>query len=135
MPAPGLTTSPTAVLRDWAACIERLAADGCTALMAEDAVLLAPFAPEPIPPRIEGAAAIGAVFRQVFGAFRRFRCFDTEIHATDDPEQALMTARSEIELANGGDYRQDYVMARVRDGRIVEYREFFDPVRAQRALA
>ncbi|HEX6389541.1 MAG TPA: nuclear transport factor 2 family protein [Solirubrobacteraceae bacterium] len=136
MSASGLATSPTAALRDLAACIERLDADGCAALMADDAVLIAPFSPAPLPNRIDGAAAIGATFRQIFGAFRSFAWVETEVHATDDPELAFMTARSEIKLANGGDYDQDYAMtARVRDGQIVEYCEYFDPIRAQRALA
>jgi ketosteroid isomerase-like protein len=40
------------------------------------------------------------------------------IRETEDPELYVTTARSEVVLANGEPYRNDYVMlTRVRDGR------------------
>lgn len=124
------------VLRAYTDSIARLDVDACAAMLAADAVLVAPFAPDPIPVRTEGAATIEAMLRQVYGMFRSFTWTEREIHATDDPELALMTGRSAIELANGEDYGQEYVLlVRVRDGRIIEHREYFDPARAQRALA
>lgn len=128
--------SAVELLRAWLEGLERLDVDGCLALMADDAVLLAPFAPEGLAPRYEGRAAYEPPLRMVGGLFRSLAWVEREVHATDDPELAVGIASARIVLAGGGDYSQDYVIfVRAREGEIIEYREYLDPVRAQQALA
>lgn len=124
------------LLRSWLQHIEGLEVDACIDLLADDAVMLVPLAPEGLPRRTEGKPQIEQLLGLVGQMFRDFRFADVEVHGTDDPELAVATARSEIVLTNGDDYTQDYVFfVRARDGRIVGYTEYMDPVRARAAVA
>ena len=124
------------VLKAWLDAIAAQDLDACAALLADDVLVRVPLAPPGVPPQIEGKAAFEPVMRQVHSLFGRYEWFDTELFGTDDPEVAIATSGSKVTLADGRDYINDYVVfARVRDGLIVEYREYFDPIRAGAALA
>jgi ketosteroid isomerase-like protein len=70
------------------------------------------------------------------GAVENFRFFNLEVHALADPQRAVAEVRGEgIIKSTGRMYRQDYVIfLRAADGKIAFLREYFDPVRAARAL-
>jgi uncharacterized protein len=124
------------VLKAWLDAIAAQNLDACAALLADDVLVRVPLAPPGVPPQITGKAAFEPVMRQVHSLFAGYDWFDMELFGTDDPEVAIATSGSKVTLADGRDYVNDYVVfARVRDGLIVEYREYFDPIRAGAALA
>ena len=123
-------------LRAWLDAIAARDMDTCAAMLADDVVVRVPLAPPGVPPQIEGKAAFEPVLRHVHSLFASYEWFDLELFGTDDEEVAIATAGSRVQLGDGRDYVNDYVVfARVRDGKLVEYREYFDPIRAGAALA
>ena len=70
------------------------------------------------------------------GAVQNFRFFDLKIYPLADPQGAVAEVKGEgIIKSTGRMYRQDYmVFLRVADGKIAFLREYFDPVRAAKAL-
>ncbi len=70
------------------------------------------------------------------GAVENFRFFDARYYAFTDPQGAAVEVRPEgLIKSTGRIYRQDYVLfLRAAGGKIVFVREYFDPVRAAKAL-
>ena len=70
------------------------------------------------------------------GAVENFRFFDLKLYAFADPHGAVAEVKAEgLIKSTGRVYRQDYVIfLRAADGKIAFLREYFDPVRAARAL-
>jgi ketosteroid isomerase-like protein len=70
------------------------------------------------------------------GAVQNFRFFDIRVYAFADPEAAVAEFKAEgLIKPTGRIYRQDYVLfLRAVAGRIAFLREYFDPVRAAKAL-
>ena len=70
------------------------------------------------------------------GAVENFRFFDLRVYAFADPEGAVAEVKAEgLIKSTGRIYRQDYVLfLRAAGGKIAFLREYFDPVRAAKAL-
>src|ERR1700747_1298761 len=70
------------------------------------------------------------------GAVENFRFFELKVYALADPERAAAEVKREgLIKSTGRMYRQDYVLfLRATGGKIAFLREYFDPVRAARAL-
>src|SRR6267378_1636096 len=70
------------------------------------------------------------------GAVENFRFFEPQVYALADPERAVAEVKGEgLIKSTGRMYRQDYVLfLRAAGGKIAFLREYFDPVRAARAL-
>ena len=70
------------------------------------------------------------------GAVEDFSFFDARYYAFADPHGAAVEVRAEgLIKSTGRIYRQDYVLfLRAAGGKIVFLREYFDPVRAAKAL-
>jgi len=66
----------------------------------------------------------------------RLRFFNLEVYALADPQIAVAEVKGEgLIKSTGRMYRQDYVVfLRAADGKIRFLREYFDPVRAAKAL-
>ena len=65
-----------------------------------------------------------------------FRFFDLKVYPFADPEAAVAEVKAEgLITPTGRIYRQDYVLfLRAEGGKIAFLREYFDPVRAAKAL-
>lgn len=65
-----------------------------------------------------------------------FRFFDLRTHAFADPDGAVAEVKAEGMIKSTGRiYRQEYVLfLSARDGKISHLREYFDPVKAAKAL-
>jgi len=106
-------------------------------LIADDMVWELAYAPAlGHPARLSGR---GEVMRHVawfLGAVENFRFFDLRLYAFADPQGAAAEVRAEgLIKPTGRIYRQDYVLfLRAAGGKIVFLREYFDPVRAAKAL-
>jgi len=70
------------------------------------------------------------------GALENFRFFDLKLYDLADPQGAVAEVKGEgLIKATGRVYRQDYVIfLRAVNGKIAFIREYFDPVRAAKAL-
>jgi uncharacterized protein len=70
------------------------------------------------------------------GAVENFRFFDIRVYAFANPEGAVAEFKAEgLIKPTGRIYRQDYVVfLRAVAGKIAFLREYFDPVRAAKAL-
>jgi len=70
------------------------------------------------------------------GAVENFRFFDLKMYPLADPQGAVAEVKGEgLIKSTGRVYRQDYVVFLwAVDGKIAFLREYFDPVRAAKAL-
>ena len=106
-------------------------------LIADDLVWELPFAPAiGHPARLSGREAVVRHVTWFLGAVENFRFFDLEVHAFADPEGAVAEVKAEALIKPTGRlYRQEYVVfLRAAAGKIAFLREYFDPVRASKAL-
>jgi ketosteroid isomerase-like protein len=70
------------------------------------------------------------------GAVENFRFLNLQVHVLADPQGAVAEVKGEgLIKSTHRMYRQDYVVfLRAADGKIAFLREYFDPVRAAKAL-
>jgi len=118
---------------------ETLVADNAQwqTLIADDLVWELPFAPAiGHPARLSGRAEVVRHVTWFLGAVENFRFFDLEVHPFADPEGAVAEVKAEALIKPTGRlYRQEYVVfLRAAGGKIAFLREYFDPVRASKAL-
>ena len=107
-------------------------------LIADDLLWELPYAPAlGHPARLSGREAVVRHATWFVGAVENFRFFDLKVYALADPEGAVAEVKAEgLIKATGRIYRQDYVLfLRAAGGKIAFLREYFDPVRAAKALA
>ncbi|KYG07453.1 phenazine biosynthesis protein [Sorangium cellulosum] len=104
--------------------------EGWLALFADDAIVEFPYATAlGVPGRFEGKAAIRRHFQGTIERFRDLSLRDVRRYPTTDPDVALAEVHgSAIILPGGKRYEQDYVMVvATRDGKVVRYREYWNP--------
>ena len=89
------------------------------------------------PSRLSGREEVVRHVNWFLGAVENFRFFDIRVYAFVDPEAAVAEFKAEgLIKPTGRIYRQDYVLfLRAVGGKIAFLREYFDPVRAAKALA
>ncbi len=106
-------------------------ADGFADLFAPDGVIEAPFTGPPgAPLRLEGREAIRAYSHRVLAAPLHLDDFEqVELLATTDPEVVVAEVRTSGTLTSSGrSFTATSVQIfRIRDGRIVLFRDFADP--------
>lgn len=67
--------------------------------------------------------------------FKSMKFFDRTIRETSEPGQFVATWKGEIELASGGRYDNTYIgLFQVRDGKIVQFTEYFNPLVLQESF-
>ena len=107
------------------------------ALIADDLVWELPYAPAiGHPARLSGREAVVRHVTWFVQAVENFHFFDLKVHAFADSEAAVAQVKAEgLIKETGRVYIQEYVVfLRAADGKIAYLREYFDPVRAARAL-
>ncbi|WP_404369575.1 nuclear transport factor 2 family protein [Corallococcus coralloides] len=105
------------------------------ALFADDAVVEFPYAPSlGRPSRLEGIEAIRAYFAPITKHFQGLTFTDVRRYPGVDSTTGWLEVHGAATLHPGNiPYEQDYVMrVQVRDGRIVHYREYWNPLAAPR---
>ena len=106
-------------------------------LIADDLLWELPYAPSiGHPARLSGREEVVRFVTWFVGAVEKFRFFDVNVYPLADAEAAVAEVKAEALIkATGRIYRQDYVVfLRAAGGRIAFLREYFDPVRAAKAL-
>lgn len=104
-------------------------------LFADDAVVEFPYASSlGGPARLEGIKAIRAYFAPITKHFQGLTFTNVQRSPSVDPTTGWMEVHGSATLQPGNiPYEQDYVMRmQVRDGRIVHYREYWNPLAAPR---
>ena len=88
------------------------------------------------PARLAGREEVMRHVNWFRGAVENFHFFDIRVSAFGDPEAAVAEFKAEgLIKPTGRIYRQDYVLfLRAVAGKIALLREYFDPVRAAKAL-
>jgi len=106
-------------------------------LIADDLLWELPYAPAiGHPARLSGREEVVRHVTWFLGAVENFRFFDLKVYPFADPEGAVAEVKAEgLIKPTGRIYRQDYVLfLRAAGGKIKFLREYFDPVRAAKAL-
>jgi ketosteroid isomerase-like protein len=119
--------------------IETLVADHAQwqTLIADDLVWELPYAPAlGHPARLTGREEVVRHVTWFLGAVEEFRFFDLRVYAFADPEGAVAEVRGDGRIrSTGRTYCHNYVLfLRASGGKIAFLREYFDPVRAAKAL-
>jgi uncharacterized protein len=88
------------------------------------------------PARLSGREEVVRHVTWFLGAVENFRFFDLRVYPSADPEAAVAEVKAEALIkATGRLYRQEYVFfLRAKGGKIAHLREYFDPVRAAKAM-
>ena len=88
------------------------------------------------PERLSGRAEVVRHVGWFVGAVENFRFFDIRVHPFADPQAAVAEFKGEgLIKPTGRMYSQDYVLfLQAAGGKIAFLREYFDPVRAAKAL-
>jgi ketosteroid isomerase-like protein len=88
------------------------------------------------PARLSGRAEVVRHVAWFVGAVENFRFFDINVYSFADPQGAVAEFKGEgLIKSTGRIYLQDYVVfLRAAGGKIAFMREYFDPVRAAKAL-
>ena len=110
---------------------------GWSQLCADDVVAEFPFAPEGSPRRLEGREALYAYLRDYPSAIDVRSIPHLRVYPTDDPNIVVAEwgVSGEV-LANGNAYEMSYAtFVTFRDGLIVNYREYWDPLAFTQAMS
>jgi ketosteroid isomerase-like protein len=106
-------------------------------LIADDLLWELPYAPSlGHPARLTGRQEVMNHVTWFLGAVENFRFFDVKVYPFVDSKAAVAEFRAEgLIKFTGRIYVQNYVLfLRAADGKIMFLREYFDPVRAAKAL-
>ena len=106
-------------------------------LIADDLVWELPYAPAiGHPARLAGREEVVGFVTWFLGAVENFRFYDLMVYACADPDVAVAEVKAEARIKPTGRlYRQEYVVfLRAAGGKIAFLREYFDPVRAAKAM-
>jgi ketosteroid isomerase-like protein/pimeloyl-ACP methyl ester carboxylesterase len=123
------------VVRAFFERLEAFDVDGFAALFAENGRQVMPFSPGGFPRELAGRAAVFNQYRSMPQNFVSMKFPGLVIHDMLDPSRFFVTYRGEIRLRAGGAYNNTYAgLFEVRDGHIVEFVEYFDPIVLQQAF-
>ena len=117
---------------------ERLKPDAATFpdMFAADGVMELPFAPPGFKPLLKGRDAIAAHFQMATKLIKFHTMSHVVTHETSDPEVIIVEfAGSGQGLTTGEPYDQRYIsVIRVRDGNIVHYKDYWNPIAVLRTI-
>jgi ketosteroid isomerase-like protein len=105
-------------------------------LCAEDVLVEFPFAPAGTPSRLDGRVAIFEYLRNYPKIIDVHEIGSLEIYPTDRPDTVIgeWSAKGHV-IPNGNAYNMSYAtFVTVRDGSIVNYREYWNPLALAQAL-
>ena len=109
-------------------------ADGAADLWAAEASLSFPYAPDGFPRAVQGPEAARSYWRDAVRGIEHARFLDRRISAFDDGRGVLVESRGDL-VVGGRPYRNVYAMTfRIEGSRIVEYREYYDPLVVQQTF-
>jgi len=124
------------IVTDYLDKIGSLDIDGAGEHLADDAVMMVPFAPslEDVPPLVGKQAMLDQMRGVILPAFVRMEFFIDEWYDVSDPDALIAEYHSVCPLkgpqGQGGEYRNSYVgVFRFADEKIILHKEYFNPVK------
>jgi ketosteroid isomerase-like protein len=100
-------------------------------LIADDIVATFPLLDEALAPSRHGYEQVRETIWNTTRMFESWDWVEMQSWQTDDPEFVVTRARSRAMTVWGAPYENVYILTgRVRDGKLVEFTEYFDPIRA-----
>ncbi|HEY1968547.1 MAG TPA: nuclear transport factor 2 family protein [Pseudonocardia sp.] len=125
-----MDSEQVATVRRYLTGLKTLDLEAMMAELDDDVVLELPVAPEGMPKRVAGKDAFRDFFGPVAAGLWSEIAFPTlEVRGEADPELVIAEYTSKGIFKNGQPYQNTYVnLCRVRKGKIVETKEFFDPI-------
>lgn len=135
------TQDPAAVVHDFYEAWVRGDAEQLASHWADDAIMETAFAtypgaPETAPPHLEGGDAIRAFWRAAVQALVRRDLHDLWVRAVEEPGWVVARYRGDMHTADGRAFRASCSsLLRLRDGKVVEYHEYLNPLAAVDAAA
>lgn len=124
-----MADDPVSVVQRYLEGLRALDIEAMLAEVADDMVLELPYMPAPLPKRVETKQGLKEFFGPLAGGLWKeitFSEFDVKAYA--DGEGVIAEYSSTGTFANGAPYEQVYAnICRVKAGKIVYTKEFFDP--------
>jgi uncharacterized protein len=105
--------------------------EGFIDLFAPDAVIELPFSGPDLPGRLEGQQAIREFSKRAAASPMRIEGMDeTAIYQTDDPEVVIVELAAQVAVATTGQQisTTSVQVFRIRDGKILLFRDYFNPL-------
>jgi ketosteroid isomerase-like protein len=122
-------TDLTKLTRAWLDMVAMGPAEAWNGRVADDVVVRLPYAPPGVESELRGFQHARETLSHHWKTKQSFLWRDVVILRTEDPELLVTTARSDVMLTNGQPYANNYIMlTRIRDGKIVEHVEYFNPL-------
>ncbi|MET8258858.1 nuclear transport factor 2 family protein [Micromonospora sp. NPDC005553] len=131
-----MSDTPTAVFHRGMELLLARDMAGFIALFAEDAVLELPFAPPGQPRRVAGRAELHDYLINYPDLLDVREIRDRTVHETTNPEVIVVEfVATGLVVATGRPYEVRYIaVLTIRDGQLVHYRDYWDPIAAQELL-
>ncbi|MEU8209541.1 nuclear transport factor 2 family protein [Micromonospora sp. NPDC049044] len=133
-----MTTSSRAVVEEILRAGREADIEAFVALMAPDGYLEWPYHPPGVPGRLRGRPEIRRHLTQTAGTFIRFDEYrNVVLHETTDPEVVIVEYEAYGSVvATAGPFEQQVIaVIRVRDGQVLSYRDYVNPLPLVEALA
>jgi uncharacterized protein len=105
-------------------------------LFDEAVVMEFPYGPSlGMPDRFEGREAVTGYLKKMLQQLGTLKFRDIEVLGTEDPGLFVNEYKATLRTPRGTTYDQVYISKiRVKDGKVVMYREFWDPARVTQAV-
>lgn len=105
-------------------------------MFTDDGAMAFPYAPEGMPKRIEGKAALANHLARFPHQFDFSRFSDPICHYSTDPEVMIAEFSCQATvMGTGRSYNQRYIsVITIRDGKIANYKDYWNPLVALQAL-
>jgi ketosteroid isomerase-like protein len=128
--------TPTDAVRAVFATISDGRYEDLSRYMGEDFVFELPYGPAFLPRRFDGLATWNEMQGAMFALFEQFTETLDTVYETRDPATVIAEYHSDaIVKGSGAAYRNEYIgVFRIRDGRIVFWREYHNPEAVAKAL-
>lgn len=131
-----MTNDSVAVVRRYLEALRRMDTAAMFSELDEEVILKLPIAPPGLPRQIVGRRAFSEFFGPIAAGLWKEITFPTiEVRAEADPERVVATYTSQGTFTNEEKFKNSYVnLFRIRNGKISETIEFFDPLAVARGL-
>lgn len=119
-----------ALVRRYLDAVGTMRLDELAHTLHEEAELVLPYAPDGVPPLTQGKAAFIEFMAALPRIVSPLNFHAAEVMTLEDPDELVTEYKSDARnIATGVPYRNTYIArVRVKDGLIIRYAEFFDPL-------
>jgi ketosteroid isomerase-like protein len=119
-----------AVIEEFLDALEAMSVERFLKVWHDNGVQVMPYAAEGFPARLEGKVAIRRQYAILLAEYKSMRIPNRIFHFTNDLNRVWVELQSEIQIkATGKFYNNTYVCLFIlRDGKIIEYKEYFNPL-------